>query len=143
MAKKTCNNKGVAIYMVIASLFVALILAAIVLNTILNQVSVSSHQTSRIQAYYASLAGVNLAMEKIRLQDPNWPVPAVNSEYYRLICRDTTCAGFNAGAGDVQDFRFPPAIMQVRIRVGGTDPSGGTGPFGSLRIGATTTYLHP
>lgn len=60
------NKKGVVLYMVLATLLIVVILANVVLGIILSQSRFTHHQVSRIQAYYASLAGMNLAREQLR-----------------------------------------------------------------------------
>lgn len=60
------DKRGIAIYLVLGALIMAVVLARVVLNIILNQASVSHHRQSRVQAYYAAQAGVNYALEKLR-----------------------------------------------------------------------------
>lgn len=60
------NKNGVIFLIVLCTLLVVVSLAAVVLGLILTHSRITYHQTSRIQAYYAAMAGVNLAMEYLR-----------------------------------------------------------------------------
>ncbi len=66
MPKINADKKGIAIYLVLGAVIMAIVLAKIILNIILNQTSVTHHRLSRIQAYYASLAGINYALEMLK-----------------------------------------------------------------------------
>jgi len=59
--------------MVLATIMIVVILANIVLNIVLSQTRLTHHQVSRIQAYYAGLAGMNYALEQLRTG--NWTAP--------------------------------------------------------------------
>lgn len=52
--------------MVLATLVIVVLLANVILAIISSQSRLTHHQTSRIQAYYAAQAGMNLAMEQLR-----------------------------------------------------------------------------
>lgn len=69
------QNKGVVLLFVLGTILITVILANVVLRIMLNQSRLTHHQISRIRAYYADLAGMNLALEKIRLGD--WGPAAV------------------------------------------------------------------
>lgn len=60
------NKRGVILIIVLVTVLIAAILANIILSFILSHYRVTYHQSSRVQAYYASLAGVNLARENLR-----------------------------------------------------------------------------
>lgn len=66
MLKFAKETKGVALLVILCMLFVVAALAAIILNSMLSQSRLTHHQISRIQAYYANLAGINYAMDKLR-----------------------------------------------------------------------------
>ncbi|MFA6217214.1 MAG: hypothetical protein WDL87_06160 [Candidatus Omnitrophota bacterium] len=71
MVKLKRNNKrGVVIFIVLITLLIVAALSQVVLNIILNQSRLNYHQVSRLQAYYAVLAAMNLTRENLRLQ--NW-----------------------------------------------------------------------
>lgn len=66
MPNKINANKGIAIYLVLGALIMAVVLAKVILNLIFNQANIGHHRQGRVQAYYASLAGMNYAIEKLR-----------------------------------------------------------------------------
>lgn len=55
--------------MVLGTILVVVILINIVLSIISSQARLTHHQVSRIQAYYAGQAALNLAFEKLRTGD--------------------------------------------------------------------------
>ncbi|MFA6349596.1 MAG: hypothetical protein WCY12_01545 [Candidatus Omnitrophota bacterium] len=61
------NQSGVALLFVLSVIMIVVILGNLVLNFVLSQSRLSHHQVSRIRAYYAATAGMNLAYEKFRL----------------------------------------------------------------------------
>lgn len=72
MFRKRLNKRGVVLLIVLATLLIVASLASAVLGLILSHARLVYHQSSRIQAYYAALAGMNLAMEKIRIGESGW-----------------------------------------------------------------------
>ena len=115
------NKEGVALYFVLAVLFIAVLLANLVLNLISSQSKLTGHQVKRVQAYYAAQAGVNYAVEQLRL-DPAW-VPAGGGT--RRICGSAYGAA-NPGscsAPNIIESFFPSSINFVEIFVGPIDPA--------------------
>ncbi len=157
------GKKGMVFYLVLVSIIVALVLASAILNIILSQATFSRHQASRVQAYYAAMAGANYAFEKLRSgnQPSYWyrPSPDPNVTYTHCICRsapfntctypDSTIHTCATDQGDIIDdvlLFVPPtssdprrhsAVSQVAITVGGT------GPGGTLKISSKATYTAP
>jgi Tfp pilus assembly protein PilX len=120
MLKLKTNRRGVALIMVLGTLLVVLTLANIILNIILSQSRLTHHQVSRIQAYYAGLAGVNYAIDKLRLgNDPEW---SVTGNYTH----------------NLTDPDFPPYIQLVEIFV--DEP--GSGINGTRRIVVSVDYTY-
>ncbi len=64
------TRKAVALTVVLTMLIVVLTLAFIVANLISNQSRLTRHQLERTRAYYAGLAGANLAIDGLRYL--NW-----------------------------------------------------------------------
>jgi Tfp pilus assembly protein PilX len=60
------HKKGVVLLIVLGTLLVVASLATVILSLILSHARLTHHQTSRIQAYYAAMAGVNYALEQLR-----------------------------------------------------------------------------
>jgi type II secretory pathway pseudopilin PulG len=109
------EEKGIVLLVVLATILVVVVLAQVILNTIVNQSRLTLHQISRIQAYYAAMAGVNYAYEKLRnREDANWPLPSTlaNKYYTRRICRG------EAGCGcTVCDPSFPSSIRYIDLTI--------------------------
>jgi len=70
MFKARFKKKGVVLLIVLGTLLVVVSLATVILSLILSHARLTYHQTSRIQAYYAAMAGVNYALEQLRTK--NW-----------------------------------------------------------------------
>jgi len=94
------DKSGVALFIVLATFFVIVILANVILNIMLSHSRLTHHQVSRIQAYYAAQAGVNYALEMLRSGGWVYTVgpPAVNS-----------CP--NPGGCLINDGNFPNSIV--------------------------------
>lgn len=60
------NRRGVVLFIVLGTLLVVVVLANVILGLILSQTRFTHHQVSRIQAYYAAQAGMNLALDNLR-----------------------------------------------------------------------------
>jgi hypothetical protein len=65
-SKQKQDKKGVVLFIVIGTVFIAVFLANVVLSIITSHGRLTHHQVSRIQAYYACMAGVNYALEQLR-----------------------------------------------------------------------------
>jgi hypothetical protein len=59
-------RKGLVLLLLLATILFTTILAGICSYLVLNQSRLGQHQINRIKAYYAALAGINLALEKLR-----------------------------------------------------------------------------
>jgi len=66
-SKQKQDKKGIVLLIVIGTVFIVIFLANVVLNIITSHSRLTHHQVSRIQAYYASMAGVNYALERLRV----------------------------------------------------------------------------
>lgn len=69
------KKRGVALFAVLATIFVVVLLANICLNTMVSQSRLTHHKVDRIQAYYAGWAAINYAQEELRRG--NWTAPSV------------------------------------------------------------------
>ena len=65
----TKHKKGFALLLILSLVMIAAILGGIVLNVTLNHFELTRHKVQRIQAYYAVMAGMNLAFERLRTGD--------------------------------------------------------------------------
>lgn len=110
MGMSLFNKKGIALFIVLITMILIVILSGIILRIVLSQGAYTKHQQSRIQAQYAAFAGMNYAFEKIRVgNDPNWPA---SGDYTHKICR----SGCKA-PGDINDPDLPYNVHSVNIHV--------------------------
>jgi len=131
MFKIRFKKKGVVLLIVLGMLLVVASLTTVILSLILSHSRLTHHQTSRIQAYYASQAGIIYALEKLRTGDTNWiPSPDTSpNTRTRTLCR-SGC--------DVNEPDLPNPIQQVAIVI----EAAGTGISGTRRLKATATYTY-
>lgn len=115
------HKKGAVLFMVLGTVLIAVILANIILGFILSHYRFTYHQTSRVKAYYAALAGMNLARENLR-------TGAWETGTYTL-CK-SNC--------DVNDSDIP---YNVTITISDPNPVG-TNPVGIRPIKITTNYTY-
>ncbi|MDD4953719.1 MAG: hypothetical protein PHG40_02295 [Candidatus Omnitrophica bacterium] len=108
------RENGVALLLVMTTILLVVLVANIVLGIVSSQSRLTKHKIGKIQGYYASLAGVNLAYAS--LGAGVWPMPAVAGNYTRLICRDATLPGCG-GPGVILDPNFPASIQSITIYV--------------------------
>ena len=155
MTKLRISQKGVILFMVLVSVLMTVILAGIILNIITSNARFSQHQVSRVQAYYAAMAGVNYAIEKLSSQCCETdtlpcPTPLVTCwtksvAFTKYICRSTTtpqvcnasacnpiCSDTRCDSCNPIDDSLPAIIQQVKIDVSGSP----------RRIDATATYTY-
>ncbi|MFA4888581.1 MAG: hypothetical protein WC628_03275 [Candidatus Omnitrophota bacterium] len=112
--------RGIVLLLVLAAVVLVVILAGAILSLILNQARITNHQVNRIRAYYAAQAGVNLAMEKLRVGD--WTNPAVH-----MLCNATICSCNSPGNVCDEDMPF---LVNINITRYG----------GQFNISATANY---
>ena len=120
------NKKAVALFVVLATLFIVIALAKVLLNIFLSHGRLTQHQIGRIQAYYASMAGINYAYESLRTGA--WTIPASSGSYSWTLCNG--CA--------IDEKKFPPAVSNVTVTITGL---GGSPPI--AQISAKATYATP
>jgi len=108
------NKKGIILYLVLGTIMIVVVLANIVLTVILSQSRLTHHQVSRIQAYYAGLAGMNYAFEQLRLG--NW----------------------QTGTYELNDSSFPPIIRRQPLRISISNPNS----QGIRTINITVNYTY-
>ena len=92
------------------------ILATVVMKVIMNQSRLTGHQLGRVQAYYASLAGINLAYDRLMAASGGvaWPLPP--PYYVKAICRYGAATPQGVPCAIVDD-KLPNATTYVLIAV--------------------------
>jgi len=121
MAKCNFKKKGVILFMVLAILLIVSIVINGILNFVLSNYYQTFHRARRVKAYYAAMAGINLAIEKLRRGD--WQT----GKFYKLCnsCSDSACNSINCpnntiASGNLTDLDMP---FNVTITITGTAPS--------------------
>jgi Tfp pilus assembly protein PilX len=109
------GKKAVVLFIVLATIIMVATFASVILSIMLNQFRLTHHQTSRIQASYAAQAGVNYAIEKLRLgNDPNW---TSTGWFKHRMCWTTGATTACSSAGDILEVDLPRSIEYVEIAV--------------------------
>jgi Tfp pilus assembly protein PilX len=116
------SRRGVALYLVLAILLVVTILTSAILTLISSQTKLSNHQIRRTQAYYAAQAGINYALEQLRLNTTGWVPPDNTTQLVRYMCRDGNppCP---INPPNVSESSLPGSINYVKIFIGPRDVS--------------------
>lgn len=131
------NNKGVALFLVLATLLIVIIMANVIMAVMSSQSRLTHHQVSRIQAYYAALGGVNYAYDMLR--KGNWPIPDPSATNTYDICR-------NAATGPqdcIEDTTIPRTIDNIQISISGNQVAGCSPPNDvPACISATVDYAY-
>ncbi|MDD5596022.1 MAG: hypothetical protein PHY94_07275, partial [Candidatus Omnitrophica bacterium] len=138
------NRKGVALLLTIGMLLMAVILANVVLTLMLSHSRLTQHQVGRIQAYYAGMAGVNMAIDNLINNPTGWD-PAGGANTTHTIC-NTTNAACPAGSIDEPDFFTNTvftgsAVQRVDVTVRQLTNAEGNIPAGSREVTAVAIYL--
>ncbi len=136
------HKKGVALLIVLGTLLVVVSLATVILSLILSHARLTHHQTSRIQAYYADMAGTNYALEQLRTGTwvPGTSCPAPECS----IASPTSCTctrSFDDG-----DFR-PASIVGNSVsiiirRADSAECSSPPAPAGGACVSANANYTY-
>lgn len=131
MIKIKSSTQGAALFITLFTVMVIIILANIILGVMLNNSRLTRHRVGRIQAYYADLAGVNYALDRLRLgTDPLFPLlaPAVPPANYIVnICNTNAACNITLPAGmvcHINEPAFPCNVRFVTIRVDGPTAAG-------------------
>lgn len=116
------GQKGIALFMVLSTLLIVVILANVIISVLLNQTRLTHHQVSRIQANYAGQAAILDALE--RLSNGNYNFDSCSA---------------NSGGCSFTDADFPHTIKSVSvvIRRPGTPDCP---PGNSACVSATVNY---
>lgn len=137
MFKVRINKKGIVLFIVLGVVLITATLAAVVINLVLSHYRFTHHQFSRIQAYYASMAGINYAIEMLRIG----PVAG------GWVSTDCPSPG---GCPIPNDSQLPPSIQQPILIILTPSCAPGPGcncptppaPAGGACISARTVYTY-
>jgi len=122
------NNNGVALFLVLGTMLIVIVLAGIILSIISSQSRLTHHQVSRIQAYYAAQSGMVYAFDQLRRGTPGWSATVASTHNLPT------------------DSALPKSIVQpITIEI---IPAGGTGsrcpnpPANSACVKIKTNYTY-
>ena len=140
MFKFKFGTKGMVLLVVLATLLVLISLAVAVLSLILSHNRLTGHQVNRIKAYYAALAGMNLAMEEMR--NGNW-LPSSATTY--CLCSTATCPALPTGpcssvAANVIDSEIAYSVAITVDRLGSSIDA--VGRKISTKVVYTSSYVY-
>lgn len=130
MSEIKSGKRGVVLFIVLGMLLIVVALSGVILNIVSSQSRLTHHQVSRIRAYYAGQAGMNLVLENLR--NGSW---AYNSRY-AINCTSANCTSTVPVGNRLVDNDIP---YEVIINVG---PQGTGGPSGTTAINITTNYTY-
>lgn len=143
MTKYPINKKGVAIFMVLATILIVVVLANVIMTIVSNQSRLTRHEVNRIQAYYSAQAALVYTLDKIRRGD--WPATGGSDRYYCSAQSDGAAGTCIDGAltgtilydrGLTRDRTF---VIQVKVYADGT-PVANPPPTGTVRLDARVDY---
>jgi hypothetical protein len=129
------KNRGVALLIVLGTIFIVVLLANIALNLMVSQTRFTQHKVGRIQAEYVAWAAINFANEMLRI--------------------GPTAGGWNVGSCPAPPAVPPPACMLtdpgnfpnsiVDVRIIFTNPGVGVcaAPVGCFCVSAQVRYTNP
>ena len=124
------NRKGVALALVLMIILVVVILSNVTLSIMNSQNRFTHHQVSRLQAYYACQAAMNLAFERMR-KDGNFAS-------FSLCTNPGACAAPNGGNA-IYDGEIP---FRVDVTIDGVGTSIGNGAATGRRVTIFTDYRY-
>lgn len=102
MVELIIKKKATVLFLVLTTIFVVVLLATVALNIMFSLSRFTHHRASRIQAYYATLAGMNYAWENLRTG--NWTFSPANS------CPSPSgCV--------ISDTDFPHVVVNREVRI--------------------------
>ncbi len=114
--------KGVVLLLLLGTILIVMTLAGVASYLVLNQLRVGQHQINRIKAYYSALAGINLALEKLRVS--SWSTGVYTLCSYTPPISSCSC--------NACDYDIP---YQVNINI--------TAPASGIRtVNATVVYTY-
>jgi len=108
MLKIGINKSGIALFIVLTTVIVVVLLGDITLKFIASQNTFSHESVRRIQAYYAAKAGMNYALENLRTRTWTFAPNSCPNAAGCTICK-------TGGGCTVNDDTFPASIQLVRV----------------------------
>lgn len=141
------GKKGIALFMVLATILIVVILSNIVLSIISSQSRLTHHEVNRIRAYYAAQAGLVYTMEKLR--NGSWPSSGAFSRFYCMahtmggsgVCVDSGVTLNDTIPYDQMVTYNGTLKIQVEVYADGA-PAANPPPTGTVCLEAKTDYTY-
>jgi len=124
------SRKGVALFIVLTIIMVVIALTVAILRITSSQARLTHHQISRIRAYYAVRAGVNLVFDKLRTG--SWTQNPTTTVYYCInnkVDASVTCL----------DTFVDTSLPNIQIAI---HPAGGSGISNCSKLEVKTSYTY-
>lgn len=143
------NHKGTALFIVLSTLLVVVILANIALRIAASHSRLTNHQVSRIRAYYAAQAALVYTMEQLR--KGTWKAPEATQATKHACLNSCVDTGVSASTDHAvgsppTDVTYSwndsdiPYNVQVKIFAKGTGPTGPVDSPETSRLEAKVDY---
>lgn len=124
------GRKGIALFIVLSIILVVMTLTIVILRITSSQARLTHHQISRISAYYADRAALNLAFDKLRTG--SWTQNPTTIVYYcinKKVDAAVTCS----------DTFIDANLPNIQIAV---HPAGGSGISNCSKLEIKTSYTY-
>jgi len=148
------GKRGVVLFIVLMTVILVIILGNIILGLMFGQNRFTQHKVSRIQAYYAGIAGIRYAEEMLRTNqwlplpiESGTPLGTGTNYTCGVLCGKVSpctatpeCPAANTISSSIPaDTDLPGSIQKVIIYVGESHSQDNTG-YGTRKITATVDY---
>jgi hypothetical protein len=112
------REKGIVLIIVLAMIFFIMLLANVILTIITSEFRLVQHSVARTQGYYAGMAGIHYAYNRLTVGDPGWPIPPAGNSYIRYLCdfSSSKCPG-TIVHNDINETNLPESVDFVAIAV--------------------------
>lgn len=135
LEKMANKRRGVVLFVVLATILLAIILSGVILRIISSQSRLTHHKVSRIKAYYAGKGMMNYSLEMLRKGKPNgWILPATGVYHacHKATGSTKDCVDSGISPDTVTgaaSYAIPtdndiPYNVQITIHPDGTGPNG-------------------
>lgn len=135
------TKKGVALFIVLATVLIVIILGGIILRITLTHSRLTHHQVSRIKAYYAGRAIMNYTLEMLRKGTNGGWVPSPPSGAIKFACY-RHCIDVETGTYNILPINNtdvdPDIPYDIQVKIYPMNSAG----TGKTQIDVTTEYSY-
>ncbi|TAM41244.1 hypothetical protein EPN54_02070 [bacterium] len=127
------GRKGVALFIVLGVMMVVVVLGVVILRIVTSNSRLTHHQISRIRAYYACKAGMNLAFDRLRRGTWTLPASPTGVNYYCINGKVDAAITCLATINDT-------TILPYNVQIGIYPPNSGVNQTTKVQIKTSFTY---